>query len=1159
MPHSRALALLVAAVSLLAVSSAHAAVGILPIADQDIPSGKTLVVPIPASDPGGPARSYTVTVGAPAVSTVSGTATITGSCGINATIRTGDPHFILGVSYTDSNSIAQTGTMEFQLLREFAPLTTQIITGLTEGGLYSPTTTGSDVTFYRIVVPPNNPTPFVIQGGPAGSGLSGPGFTFPNEFNKSLIFSGSAGQLCMANAGYGISGTNIVFTSTSSTNTGTSTLVTNASDGTNSSEFFITLSASNRTALDFGYNIFGQMLRGFDTLEGIAGTPLTLSGTVPTTSPVTPPNITSAVVTQNDTDAVLILSATGVCDAAITVTAISAGGSATATFTAHAVADTVNDPPFLQPVPDATARNGSSKVSLSGTDLQLDLLRYGYRHLLPFYDPGLTTGTSPVFTIPLVSNTDNVLEATVDQWNPVNSAHGFDTRIFHLAAGDKPITGSLAHKPAVNNRSLVNPVAIFTAGNPKDTAASFTASVNCGDGAYLSGTQVSIVKVGNRYELMAGHTYTTPGEYPLIVKVSDPGGAWLSLTGTTFIPSGSITISGKDFSNRGGRLVNHVVATFVDSGAASTPAGYTATIDWGDGSVSPGLVRNGSASSYEILGSHVYTSADTFTVSASVSRTSGSSAYEWSAAHIAGVKSPQIFPPFSQAHLAQIWSPLVSDSDNVINGAPSADGGNPVAPLIVGPDGYLYGTTLNGGDNDFGVVFKITTSGSYTTLYSFTGTDGDGANPATGLLSATDGFLYGTTKGGGSSNEGTIFKITTNGVPTTVYSFLGGVEGGTPIGTLIQGINGNFYGTTQFGGTNGLGVVYQLTSTGSYTELHAFNGTDGNQPLAGLVTGTDGKFYGTTSKSSSGQGTVYQITTSGSFRTIYGFDGGTNGGNPHAGLISGSDGNLYGTTENGGAGQGTIFKMTTGGAITTLYRFQGATDGGQPAATLLSASDGNLYGTTQEIVTSGTSFGTVFQMTYSGSLTTIHTFTNNSVEGSNPEAGLVTGTDGNLYGTTEDGGNNGGFGTVYEVATGTADTLIPIHAFTGGTTQTQTTSAVISLRGSVAIINSGNKPSSPGSFSAYVDAAAQPGTQQVLDGNQQIFTSGTTTAFPIPALKPGQYFILPFRLEGTAVDTRLKLPAGYDPTGQEILGVVIYSDPVANFDGSANIISLGAF
>ena len=192
MSHTRFLASLLATLCLLVATVARADVGIQPIADQNIPSGKTLVVPIPATDPNGPARTYSVTISQPTSTTGSTTVSAT-NAGINYNIRTGDPHFVLGVSYTDSNSVQQTGTMEFQLLREFMPMTTNIISGLTEGGFYGPKTTGTQtkfITFHRIV------PGFVIQGGdPLGNSQGGPGSSgFAEELNKNLIFSGSGGR-----------------------------------------------------------------------------------------------------------------------------------------------------------------------------------------------------------------------------------------------------------------------------------------------------------------------------------------------------------------------------------------------------------------------------------------------------------------------------------------------------------------------------------------------------------------------------------------------------------------------------------------------------------------------------------------------------------------------------------------------------------------------------------------------------------------------------------------------------------------------------------------------------------------------------------------------------------------------------------------------------
>jgi uncharacterized repeat protein (TIGR03803 family) len=1118
MSHSRVFASLLATIFILAATVVHAQVGIMPIPDQNIPSGKTLVVPIVATDPAGPARTYTVSVGPPTSGSMAG---------IMATIRTGDPHLTIGVSYTDSNSVMQTGTMDFQLLREFAPITADIIAGLAQGGFYSPKTTGTGanattkyITFHRVV------PGFVIQGGdPNGNGTGGPGFTFPNEFSSALIFSGTAGQLAMANSGNGAS---------------------SGRNGTNGSQFFVTLS-SDRADLDYTYNIFGQMLRGFDTLNGIAGTPVvTNTATNEVSLPANPVDFTSVAVTQNSTDAVLVLSATGVCDSVVTVTASSSAGSSVQTFTAHAVADTNDDPPFLLPVPETTAPNGNVNVPLQAVDLQLDLLRYGYERVLPVTDGTVTSGTTNVVTVPLISNTDNSVAAAVDHWNPTR--RGYDERIFHVGAGDKPLRGSLTPLVAGRNGSLdLSPyaVAAFTSGNPKDTAASFSASVNWGDGTYLSGSDLQIIKDGARFHLMAGHDYTQAGEYPVIVKIADTGGARLLLTGTENISSSNIAISGMDLNVKRGILKNQILATFDDNGAASTAADYSATINWGDGSVSAGIVDKGPSSSYRILGSHVFKAPAAYTVSTVVMR-SGSATYsgaEWSTAHVTSVTAPLFFPPFPQAHLAQIWSALYSDSNSIVT--TGSTGGNPYAGLVQGTDGNFYGTTETGGTSGAGTVFQLTGSGSLTTLHSFADTT-DGGHPYAELVQGSDENFYGTTETGGTGGAGTVYQITSSGSLTTLVSFTGGADGGNPVAGLIQGGSGDFYGSTVTGGTSNEGSIFQVTSSGSLTTIYSFSalssGTnpDGANPYGTLLQANDNNLYGTTETGgTNGDGTLFQITASGTLNTLYSFSGSGDGANPFGALVEGTNGNLYGTTEAGGSsGAGTVFEITTSGSLTSLYSFTGGGDGGNPIAGLVQGTDGNFYGVTLNGGSDGS--GTVFQITPSGSLTTLYSFTLGS-SGRNPRGQLVQSTDGNFYGTTINGGGSG-TGTVFEISSGGA--LNTLYSFSAGDT------FQICVRGSVAIINSGNLRSAAGSLAVYADPN---GTD---DSEKTAFNSNGQSSFSIPPLDPGQYVIIGFRLEGSVIDSRLKLPVGFDPSGQTIVGVVTYSDPVADYDASQKVIAL---
>src|SRR3984957_20281827 len=219
-------------------------------------------------------------------------------------------------------------------------------------------------------------------------------------------------------------------------------------------------------------------------------------------------------------------------------------------------------------------------------------------------------------------------------------------------------------------------------------------------------------------------------------------------------------------------------------------------------------------------------------------------------------------------------------------------------------------------------------------------------NPAAALIQATDGNFYGTTIGG----LGAVFKMTPGGTLTILHEFTGGTtDGANPYAGLIQGKDGNFYGTTGEGGTLGEGTVSTMTPSGTVTLLHSFNSsTDGGYPQAGLIQGTDGNFYGTTEEGgpASFGGTVFKMTPGGTLTILHAFTGGTtDGAFPYAGLIQGTDGNFYGTTAGGGtANQGTVFKVTPGGVLTILHAFTGeTTDGAYPYATLIQATDGNFY------------------------------------------------------------------------------------------------------------------------------------------------------------------------------------------------------------------------
>jgi uncharacterized repeat protein (TIGR03803 family) len=378
------------------------------------------------------------------------------------------------------------------------------------------------------------------------------------------------------------------------------------------------------------------------------------------------------------------------------------------------------------------------------------------------------------------------------------------------------------------------------------------------------------------------------------------------------------------------------------------------------------------------------------------------------------------------------------------------DGSGPAVALIQGTDGNFYGTTDNGGNKYAGTVFRISPQGAWTNLHSFSYYGSDGNLPWAALVQGIDGNFYGTTYAGGTFGYGTVFMMTPDGTLTTLYSFANGSDGGQPYAALVQGDNGNFYGTTwgnanSFAGTNSMGTVFGITPWGDLNTLYSFtNGLDGANPTAGLVLGKDDNFYGAASVGgiigsgawnqeygrilggTRGWGTLFTITQDGQFTPLYAFGGGTEGQNPGAPLIQATNGFFYGVTERGGTNDdGTVFQMSPDGTVTPLYSFTAGNDGAVPLAALTLGSDGNLYGTTYEGGISNA--GSVFQITPAGIVTTLHTFTG-AADGGNPYAPLLQGTDGNFYGTASTGGGKNNYGTIFQITS--AGGFTNLHTFT---------------------------------------------------------------------------------------------------------------------------------
>jgi uncharacterized repeat protein (TIGR03803 family) len=403
-------------------------------------------------------------------------------------------------------------------------------------------------------------------------------------------------------------------------------------------------------------------------------------------------------------------------------------------------------------------------------------------------------------------------------------------------------------------------------------------------------------------------------------------------------------------------------------------------------------------------------------------------------------------------------------------------GAYPYSGVTEGPDGSFYGTTYLGGSNlvgtpvrgsnSYGTVFKMTTNGAFAWQLSFSNTNGPvlGAYPDGMLALGPDGAFYGTTFLGGSNGSGTVFKVTTNGLLTSLYSFapLPGTRsftqintdspatnatGGEPASALRLGPDGNFYSTTVYGGSNGVGTVFRVTTNGTLTSLFSFGPStnlvatnlNGSRPIIGLTLGADGNFYGATAYGGSGgEGTVFKVTTNGTFTPLAYFDPlvtnadqvtNATGATPTGKLTEGTDGIFYGTTIVGGnGGYGTIFKVTTNGNLTPLFSFAPLVADGYVGTNATGASsdggltlgtDGNFYGTTVSGGSGGA--GTVFMFATNGAFVPFFYFAPVTV-GNGPNADgaqpgqLTLGTDGSFYGTCFNGGPTD-YGGVFAIAT----------------------------------------------------------------------------------------------------------------------------------------------
>jgi uncharacterized repeat protein (TIGR03803 family) len=370
-------------------------------------------------------------------------------------------------------------------------------------------------------------------------------------------------------------------------------------------------------------------------------------------------------------------------------------------------------------------------------------------------------------------------------------------------------------------------------------------------------------------------------------------------------------------------------------------------------------------------------------------------------------------------------TPSHAQSFSVIHSFAGNDGSGPLAGLVMDSKENLYGTASSGGIYGDGVVFKASRTGEEEVLHNF-GHGTDGSTPEGSLILNAAGDMFGTTFAGGSSNFGTVFKISVKGAEAVIYSFAGGSDGANPIAGLAMDKAGNLYGTTSTGGTFNAGTVFKVSSTGKHTVLYNFGQSvnDGSTPVAGVTLDPKGNLYGTTSVAgNSGYGTVFQLKPAGTAWSeviLHQFEMQSDGGTPYAGLIFDHSGNLYGAATQGGDGSGgggTVFELSPSGSgwnFQVLYGLAGWNISGTFRDLLYDNSTGLIYATTH--CDGAYDAGTVYELTPSDGnwlYTQLYTFTGGT-DGMYSFSNLVMDKAGNVYGTTDIGGANG-MGVIFQV------------------------------------------------------------------------------------------------------------------------------------------------
>ena len=644
--------------------------------------------------------------------------------------------------------------------------------------------------------------------------------------------------------------------------------------------------------------------------------------------------------------------------------------------------------PNLQSISPTTASAGSSTGSLTVTGSNFvpgSVVSFGKTGLATTYVSSskltavlsanlLTTGGAYPVTVtnPLPeAGTSQALSFTVQSTTPENP---------------QPSISQLSQTSATAGSG---PLTLTITGTGFIASSSVTFNGVSHTDSLLSATQLTIV--------LSASDLAAAGSYPIVVTNPAPGGGASNTVAFTVVaasravvvaplsamilPTGVQSFGGSVTGVLGGGVLTWSVQEGAAGGTIGSDGTYTAPSTTGTYHVVATNMQNTSESAVATV---TVLPASSYVILNPSSAAAGS-VDNPAAALVQSKASPNYFFGAERGGVFEMDS--LGNLDVIGGIAPSGAGVPPTASLVQATDGNFYGTAADGGPGylQLGSIFKVAASGGISTVYYWAGIvfNGDqGASPRAALIQANDGYLYGTTYAGGNpascsyqSGCGTVFRLDLSGNLTVLHSF-SGPDGALPSAPLVQGKDGNFYGTTSAGG-NGVGTIFKMDSSGTVTVLHSFYGADGLTPLAGLTQGSDGNFYGTASSGGASCptaflgacGTVFRITPAGEFAVLYTFSG-ADGIEPVAPLLQASDGSLYGTTWGGGnltcgpnyliddypyppqPGCGEVFRIDLSGNFAVVHAFGsldfGAPfyDGAAPAGGLIQANDGNLYGTT---------------------------------------------------------------------------------------------------------------------------------------------------------------------------------------------------------------------